>query len=114
MFVSIVVSQDNVVALTLFEDHLYWIKRIDWVDGSIYRANKTDGTNKTTVITKLFSPRDIHMYHPDRQPEGLYSEPPTVYNTLITRIHYCIILIWYEHNLMFHYPGLYFIIFSIA
>ena len=76
MFVSIVVSQDNVWALTLFGGHMYWT---DQETSSIYRANKTDGTNKTTVITKLDYPYDIHMYHPDRQPDGLYSEPPTVY-----------------------------------
>ena len=67
---SVVVSQQyNIRAITLFEDHIYWIER---ETGSIYRANKTQGTNKIRLITNLNDPSDLHMYHPYRQPEGLY------------------------------------------
>ena len=72
-FVSIVVTQDNVRALTQFKDHIYWTESTGSSGtGSIYRADKTQGTNQITVIRDLDSPWDIHMYHPDRQAKGLY------------------------------------------
>ena len=52
-------------AVTLFEDHVYWID-----DKSIYKANKFTGNNATVVLKTAFSPRDLHIYHPQRQPDG--------------------------------------------
>ncbi|XP_015265029.1 PREDICTED: prolow-density lipoprotein receptor-related protein 1 [Gekko japonicus] len=64
----IVLSQDipHIFALTLFEDYIYWT---DWETKSINRAHKTTGTNKTTLISTLHRPMDIHIFHPYRQPD---------------------------------------------
>lgn len=66
---SAVLSQDipHIFAMTLFEEYIYWT---DWETKSINRAHKTLGTNKTTLISTLHRPMDIHIYHPYRQPEG--------------------------------------------
>lgn len=53
--------------MTLFEEYIYWT---DWETKSINRAHKTLGTNKTTLISTLHRPMDIHIYHPYRQPAG--------------------------------------------
>ncbi|XP_028437900.1 low-density lipoprotein receptor-related protein 1 isoform X2 [Perca flavescens] len=65
-----VLSQDipHIFAMTLFEEHIYWT---DWETKSINRAHKSLGTNKTTLISTLHRPMDIHIYHPYRQPEVL-------------------------------------------
>eukprot|EP00063_Salmo_salar_P064297 XP_014039132.1 PREDICTED: low-density lipoprotein receptor-related protein 1-like [Salmo salar] len=52
--------------MTLFEEYIYWT---DWETKSINRCHKTLGINKTTLITTLHRPMDIHIYHPYRQPE---------------------------------------------
>lgn len=64
-----VLSQDipHIFAMTLFEEYIYWT---DWETKSINRAHKTLGTNKSTLISTLHRPMDIHIYHPYRQPEG--------------------------------------------
>ncbi|XP_048343554.1 LOW QUALITY PROTEIN: prolow-density lipoprotein receptor-related protein 1 [Sphaerodactylus townsendi] len=64
----IVLSQDipHIFALTLFEDYIYWT---DWETKSINRAHKTTGANKTTLISTLHRPMDIHIFHPYRQPD---------------------------------------------
>ena len=73
---SIIVSgQEDAAAVTVFEDHMYWTTLgTDWrtsrTAGSIYRADRAQGTNTITVATKLDRPWSIHMYHPDRQAEG--------------------------------------------
>ena len=66
---SAVLSQDipHIFAMTLFEEYIYWT---DWETKSINRAHKSLGTNKTTLISTLHRPMDIHIYHPYRQPEG--------------------------------------------
>uniref|UniRef100_A0A8D3BMI9 Low density lipoprotein receptor-related protein 1Ab n=1 Tax=Scophthalmus maximus TaxID=52904 RepID=A0A8D3BMI9_SCOMX len=65
-----VLSQDipHIFAMTLFEEYIYWT---DWETKSINRAHKSLGTNKTTLISTLHRPMDIHIYHPYRQPEVL-------------------------------------------
>ncbi|TKS77601.1 Prolow-density lipoprotein receptor-related protein 1 [Collichthys lucidus] len=65
-----VLSQDipHIFAMTLFEEYIYWT---DWETKSINRAHKTLGTNKSTLISTLHRPMDIHIYHPYRQPEVL-------------------------------------------
>uniref|UniRef100_A0A667YNG9 LDL receptor related protein 1 n=1 Tax=Myripristis murdjan TaxID=586833 RepID=A0A667YNG9_9TELE len=65
-----VLSNDipHIFAMTLFEEFIYWT---DWETKSINRAHKTQGTNKTTLISTLHRPMDIHIYHPYRQPEVL-------------------------------------------
>lgn len=52
-------------AITVFEDHMYWIDR-----KAIYKANKFTGKNVTVVVNEAFSPLDLHIYHPQRQPKG--------------------------------------------
>uniref|UniRef100_A0A4W5Q8K7 LDL receptor related protein 1 n=1 Tax=Hucho hucho TaxID=62062 RepID=A0A4W5Q8K7_9TELE len=63
-----VLTQDvpHIFAMTLFEEYIYWT---DWETKSINRCHKTLGINKTTLITTLHRPMDIHIYHPYRQPE---------------------------------------------
>lgn len=57
----------HIFAMTLFEEYIYWT---DWETKSINRAHKSLGTNKSTLISTLHRPMDIHIYHPYRQPEG--------------------------------------------
>uniref|UniRef100_A0A8C8C7J0 EGF-like domain-containing protein n=1 Tax=Oncorhynchus tshawytscha TaxID=74940 RepID=A0A8C8C7J0_ONCTS len=63
-----VLSQDipHIFAMTLFEEYIYWT---DWETKSINRCHKTQGTNKTMLISTLHRPMDVHIYHPYRQPE---------------------------------------------
>ena len=56
-------------AVTLFEDHMYWID-----EKKIYKANKFTGKNVTVLVKDAFSPKDLHIYHPQRQPQGKRSE----------------------------------------
>uniref|UniRef100_A0A8C8C6R9 EGF-like domain-containing protein n=1 Tax=Oncorhynchus tshawytscha TaxID=74940 RepID=A0A8C8C6R9_ONCTS len=65
-----VLSQDipHIFAMTLFEEYIYWT---DWETKSINRCHKTQGTNKTMLISTLHRPMDVHIYHPYRQPEGM-------------------------------------------
>ncbi|XP_068741682.1 low-density lipoprotein receptor-related protein 4-like [Montipora capricornis] len=51
-------------ALTLFEDHMYWID-----EKKILKANKFTGKKVSVLVNKAFSPRDLHIYHPLRQPD---------------------------------------------
>lgn len=64
-----VLNQDipHIFAMSLFEEYIYWT---DWETKSINRAHKTLGTNKTTLISTLHRPMDVHIYHPYRQPPG--------------------------------------------
>lgn len=70
VFVSTVLTQDvpHIFAMTLFEEYIYWT---DWETKSINRCHKTQGTNKTMLISTLHRPMDVHIYHPYRQPEGM-------------------------------------------
>uniref|UniRef100_A0A4W5QI25 LDL receptor related protein 1 n=1 Tax=Hucho hucho TaxID=62062 RepID=A0A4W5QI25_9TELE len=63
-----VLRQDipHIFAMTLFEEYIYWT---DWETKSINRCHKTQGTNKTMLISTLHRPMDVHIYHPYRQPE---------------------------------------------
>lgn len=63
----------HIFAMTLFEEYIYWT---DWETKSINRAHKTQGTNKTTLISTLHRPMDVHIYHPYRQPEGKTTQKP--------------------------------------
>ncbi|XP_021351873.1 prolow-density lipoprotein receptor-related protein 1-like isoform X3 [Mizuhopecten yessoensis] len=57
---------DSCVALTLFEDHVYWLEGD--VIGKIKRANKTDGSNVEEVKTNLGPDmQDIKAYDTQRQ-----------------------------------------------
>ena len=51
--------------ITVFEDHMYWIDQ-----KAIKKANKFTGKNETILVHEAFSPRDLHIYHPQRQPTG--------------------------------------------
>lgn len=51
--------------ITVFEDHMYWIDQ-----KAIKKANKFTGKNVTVLVNEAFSPLDLHIYHPQRQPTG--------------------------------------------
>ena len=52
---------------TLFEDHMYWV---DEKEIYMHKANKFTGKNVTVLVKDAFSPKDLHIYHPQRQPQG--------------------------------------------
>ncbi|ETE73462.1 Low-density lipoprotein receptor-related protein 5, partial [Ophiophagus hannah] len=52
-------------ALTLAGDTLYWT---DWQTRSIHACNKKAGENKREIINSLYSPMDIQVLSPERQP----------------------------------------------
>lgn len=52
-------------AITVFEDHMYWIDQ-----RKIVKANKFTGKNVTVLVNQAESPKDLHIYHPQRQPHG--------------------------------------------
>ena len=56
-------------ALTLFQNYMYWT---DWEheSGSIKKANKFTGEERTVLQENLYSPMDIHVHHRQRQPAG--------------------------------------------
>ncbi|XP_069107317.1 prolow-density lipoprotein receptor-related protein 1-like [Argopecten irradians] len=53
-------------ALTTFMNYIYWT---DWEKGSIERAEKFSGKNRTTVATVVHRLMDIQVYHKMRQVE---------------------------------------------
>lgn len=57
-------------ALTLFQNYMYWT---DWEHrgGSINKANKFNGQERSVIQENLYSPMDIHVYHQQRQPAGI-------------------------------------------
>ncbi|KAK3878186.1 hypothetical protein Pcinc_017158 [Petrolisthes cinctipes] len=50
--------------LTLYEDYVYWA---DWKTGTIERANKTRGENRTRIQSQLDYITDILIFHSSRQ-----------------------------------------------
>ena len=55
-------------ALTQYKDFIYWA---DWRLSSIYRANKSNGMDRTQIKGNIDSIMDILVFHSSRQ-EGLY------------------------------------------
>lgn len=55
-------------ALTQYKDYIYWA---DWKLSSIYRANKTNGMDRTQIKGNIDFIMDILVFHSSRQ-EGLY------------------------------------------
>ncbi|KAK1335641.1 hypothetical protein QTO34_003433 [Cnephaeus nilssonii] len=55
-------------ALTLSGDTLYWT---DWQTRSIHACNKRTGEKRKEILRALYSPMDIQVLSPERQP---YSE----------------------------------------
>ncbi|CAL4165319.1 unnamed protein product, partial [Meganyctiphanes norvegica] len=51
-------------SLTLYEDYVYWA---DWKTGSIERANKTNGQNRTKIQGDLDYIVDLLVFHSSRQ-----------------------------------------------
>ncbi|XP_078621857.1 low-density lipoprotein receptor-related protein 2-like isoform X1 [Branchiostoma floridae x Branchiostoma japonicum] len=51
-------------AMTLFEDWIYWS---DWNTKTVEKARKLNGTERTTMVTTVHRPMDIHIVHPQRQ-----------------------------------------------
>lgn len=56
-------------ALTQYKDYIYWA---DWNLNSIYRANKTNGMDRTKIKGNIKNIMDILVFHSSRQ-EGLYN-----------------------------------------
>lgn len=56
-------------ALTQLGDTLYWT---DWQTQSIHSCNKVTGQDRKVIQSDIFSPMDIHVYSPLRQPKGVY------------------------------------------
>ena len=52
-------------SITVFEDFVYWT---DWETEAIHKTNKFTGNEVHNVAVNLYSPMDIHVYHPMRQP----------------------------------------------
>lgn len=52
------------MGLTLYNDFIFWA---DWQRQTIERANKSSGTNRTTIQTSIDSVRDILVFHSSRQ-----------------------------------------------
>ncbi|XP_054246287.1 low-density lipoprotein receptor-related protein 5 [Indicator indicator] len=52
-------------ALTLSGDMLYWT---DWQTRSIHACNKRTGEKRREILSALYSPMDIQVLSPDRQP----------------------------------------------
>lgn len=65
------VSYDHiqgVMALTLFEDFVYWT---DGKSKSLRRAHKTTGTQGIELLNSWQAIKSIKVYHSLRQPEGM-------------------------------------------
>ena len=54
-------------ALTLFDSTLFWT---DWNTHSIHSCRKETGREQRVVHSDIFSPMDIHVFSPRRQPTG--------------------------------------------
>lgn len=52
-------------ALTLSGDTLYWT---DWQTRSIHACNKRTGDKRKEILSALYSPMDIQVLSPERQP----------------------------------------------
>uniref|UniRef100_A0A673ZAX5 Low density lipoprotein receptor-related protein 5 n=1 Tax=Salmo trutta TaxID=8032 RepID=A0A673ZAX5_SALTR len=53
-------------ALTLSEETLYWT---DWQTRSIHACNKHTGDKRREILSGIYSPMDIQVLGPDRQPD---------------------------------------------
>lgn len=53
-------------ALTLSGETLYWT---DWQTRSIHACNKQKGDNIREILSGIFSPMDIQVLDPSRQPD---------------------------------------------
>lgn len=58
----------GVTALTLFEDFIYWS---DQKSKTLSRSHKTSGGRRTELLNSWQTIRDIKVYHPLRQPDGI-------------------------------------------
>ena len=56
-------------ALTLSGDTLYWT---DWQTRSIHACNKRTGEKRREILSALYSPMDIQVLSPDRQPYCMF------------------------------------------
>jgi len=54
-------------ALTLFDDFLYWT---DWQTQAIHSCNKNTGGDRKVIHEDIYSPLDVQVFHPNRQPRG--------------------------------------------
>lgn len=57
----------GVIALTLFEDYIYWT---DGKTKTVNRAHKISGADKVALINSWHAITDIQVYHSFRQPNG--------------------------------------------
>lgn len=54
----------HVYGVNIWEDTIYWT---DWNIKKIQSAQRFTGANKTTLVTTVYQPYDIHIVHPLRQ-----------------------------------------------
>ena len=57
-------------ALTLSEETLFWT---DWQTRSIHACNKHTGEKRREILSGIYSPMDIQVLGPERQPNSKYS-----------------------------------------
>ncbi len=58
----------GITGLTLFEDFIYWS---DQKSKTLSRSHKTSGGQHTELLSSWQTIRDIKVYHPLRQPDGI-------------------------------------------
>ena len=56
-------------AVTMYGGEVYWT---DWRTNTLAKANKWTGHNVTVVQRTNTQPFDLQVYHPSRQPEGMF------------------------------------------
>lgn len=81
LFVPPTVSYDHihgVMALTLFEDFIYWT---DGKSKSLRRAHKTTGAQGMELLNSWQAIKSIKVYHSLRQPEGIRPSATHVHST---------------------------------
>lgn len=56
-------------AVTMYGGEVYWT---DWRTNTLAKANKWTGHNVTVVQRTNTQPFDLQVYHPSRQPQGMF------------------------------------------
>ncbi|KAK3103210.1 hypothetical protein FSP39_017453, partial [Pinctada imbricata] len=62
--IKVVTEIAQPMGLTLYHDFVFWA---DWQRHTIERANKTTGTNRTTIQSNINDVRDLLVFHSSRQ-----------------------------------------------
>lgn len=51
----------------MFQDRVFWV---DVVNAAIYGVDKYTGGDVVTLVSNLYQPQDVIVYHPLMQPTG--------------------------------------------